>query len=303
MIAKDYPKVRLVYGDLDSAALLEEESAKADIVANFASADHEAGAKSIIKGIQASSTPTYLVHTSGTGLLLYPDIEAKTFGEARTKVWDDVKDIDAILNDIPDTAPHRMIDRAVLDPKLPTTAIVCPPTIYGPGRGANTRSIQVPSLARSMLVAKRGFFVGEGKAYWHQVHVRDLSLLYLLLIEDAATAVAGGQPKATWGPKGYYFAENGEFVWGDICRAIAKEAHKQNYLESAECVSLPSPEVEKLCKAGSWLWGANSRGVASRARQELGWQPKEKPLLDFISSAVEHEQDLIKAGKEPAFRV
>lgn len=32
LVAKDYPKVKLVYGDLDSSDLIEEESKKADIV-------------------------------------------------------------------------------------------------------------------------------------------------------------------------------------------------------------------------------------------------------------------------------
>lgn len=32
LIAKAFPSVRLVYGDLDSTTLIEEESSKADIV-------------------------------------------------------------------------------------------------------------------------------------------------------------------------------------------------------------------------------------------------------------------------------
>jgi hypothetical protein len=32
LVAADYPKIRLVYGDLDSADVLEEEASKADIV-------------------------------------------------------------------------------------------------------------------------------------------------------------------------------------------------------------------------------------------------------------------------------
>lgn len=32
LVAKDYPKIKLVYGDLDSTDLLEEEAKKADIV-------------------------------------------------------------------------------------------------------------------------------------------------------------------------------------------------------------------------------------------------------------------------------
>lgn len=39
-VAKDYPKVHLVYGDLDSSDLIEEESKKADIVLSRSSMKH-----------------------------------------------------------------------------------------------------------------------------------------------------------------------------------------------------------------------------------------------------------------------
>ncbi|KAB8343035.1 hypothetical protein FH972_022629 [Carpinus fangiana] len=296
-IAKDYPRVRLVYGDLDSAELVEKEAADADVVANFASADHLAGINSIIAGIKSSEKPAHLVHTSGTGVLLFPDIEAKTYGEARSKVWDDVKDIDAIINDIPDTAPHRKIDLAILNSGLSTSAIVCPPTIYGAGRGANPRSVQVPMLTSATLQRKQGFFIGEGKSYWCEVHVHDLSDLYVLLIEDA---ISGGKT-ATWGPQGYYYAENGEFVWGDICRAVAKEAHKQGLLDSADCESLSAEHAEAMSSHSSFLVGTNSRSRASRARQVLGWSPSREGLLSTIPQAVQHEAGLIKTGQAPNF--
>jgi len=47
-VAPQYPSIRLVYGDLDSATLLTEEAAKADIVCHWANADHEAGANTLV---------------------------------------------------------------------------------------------------------------------------------------------------------------------------------------------------------------------------------------------------------------
>lgn len=86
---------------------------------------------------------------------------------------------------------------------------MCPPTIYGTGRGeGNTRSIQLPDLAKGFLQKGHGFQVGVGESYWTNVHVRDLSKIYLKLVEDAASGGKG----ATWGAEGYYFAEGGEHV-------------------------------------------------------------------------------------------
>ena len=50
-VASQYSKVRLVYGSLDDEKTLEEEANKADIVLNFANADHEAGAKALVRGL------------------------------------------------------------------------------------------------------------------------------------------------------------------------------------------------------------------------------------------------------------
>ena len=70
------------------------------------------------------------------------------------------------------------------------------------------------------------------------VHVQDLSNVYLRLVEEA---VKGGG-NATWEPEGYYFAENGDFVWGDVAKAIAKNAHKKKLI--------PSAEIEHVTKRG-----------------------------------------------------
>lgn len=235
-----------------------------------AHADHEVAAGAILKGIAArpSSSPGFLIHTSGTGILTYEDIDQKTFGSERTKIWDDIKDIKEI-NQIPDHAPHRNVDKIVLESGL-QTAIVCPPMIYGVGRGpGNQRSIQVPTLARLTLERGKSFYVGEGKTHWTQVHIHDLSQAFLRLAEEA---VKGGG-SATWGSEGYYYTENGDFVWSDVSRALAKEAKKEGLIDTEEVESLTAEDTAKLHPFGPVLWGGNCRVTASRARRDLGWMP------------------------------
>ena len=192
---------------------------------------------------------------------------------------------------IPDSAPHRAVDKIVqaagMDPSAPVnTAIVCPPTIYGKGRGAgNQRSQQVYELARCILEEKRGIQVGAGKTYWTNVHIFDLSDCYLRLVEDAAMRAR----KATWGREGYYFTENGEHVWGHISKVVATEAQKQGFLESDEVITVPDEEANRLTPYGALLWGANSRCKAIRARKLLGWSPQGRSLEDEIPDVVASE--------------
>jgi len=136
-----------------------------------------------------------------------------SYGNNATRVWDDVADMPAIRDDIPTHAPHRAVDTLVFSASRGRagvkTAIVCPPCIYGDGRGAvNKRSIQIPEMARASFERKRGFVVGEGRNRWANVHVRDLADVYVKLAEAAAAGGAG----ASWNADGYYFAQNGEHV-------------------------------------------------------------------------------------------
>ena len=254
-----------------------------------ANVDHEGAIKAITKGLAAHSedSPGYLIHTSGTGLLMFADMERKIYGEAASKIYDDWDGIDEVTS-LPDVAPHRNVDKLVLAAETEhkqtvKTAIVCPPTIYGRGRGpGNQRSHQLPELARCTLEMKHGIQVGLGLAFWPNVHVADLSVAYLKLVE----AAADGGGNATWGKHGYYFIESGEHVWGEVAKVVATAAHKQGFIPTDEVKTLPDSECNQLTPYGSLLWGANSRARAIRARKVLGWTPREKSIEDETPETV-----------------
>ncbi|KAL8732253.1 MAG: hypothetical protein Q9166_002825 [cf. Caloplaca sp. 2 TL-2023] len=302
-VASQYPTIRLVYGDLNSAAVLEEEAKKADIVLNCANADDEVAAEALTKGLAAHSpdSPGYIIHTSGTGILLFADMERQIFGESSSKVYDDWDAVSEVTS-LPDFAPHRKVDKIILTASADHVkpAIVCPPTIYGRGRGpGNQRSIQVPELSRCTLEKGHGIQVGAGKTYWTNVHVHDLSDVYVALIEAAA---AGGG-NASWGTDGYYFTENGEHVWGDISKLVAAAAHKQGFIPSDKVQVHSNEEITEMCKHGTILWGANSRCRAIRARKLLGWFPMGKSIEEEVPDTVTYEADLRGFVKHHAAKV
>lgn len=256
-----------------------------------ANADNENAVNALTKGLAARTTgkPGFYIHTSGNALLFVADIDRKTYGESSTKIYNDWEGIGEVTS-LPEHAPHQKNDRNVMNADGPKvkTAIVCPPTIYGPGRGpGNQRSHQIPELARCMLEEKKGLQVGNGENIGPNVHIHDLSDCYVKLVE---AAVEGGG-EATWGLEGYYFTENGEHIWGHISKAVAKAAYKQGLLVSDEVVSISEKEADDLTWWGSALWGANSRFHAFRARKLLGWSPKKgaKDLDADISDVVKAE--------------
>lgn len=260
--------------------------------ADFADCDHVASATAIAKGAQhhTRERPVWIIHTSGTGILTIEDQRAHSYGIERPKEYNDWEGVSELLN-LPADALHRNVDEIIIgankqDPAAVKTAIVCPPTIYGPGRGpGNQKSLQAYLLGAAVLKRKKGFLVGPGQNVWHQVHVQDLSNVYLALGEAAA---AGGG-KATWNEEGYYLAENGSFVWGDIQRAVAKAAFEKKLIPSPEVEQLNDAQVKEIHPVGVYAWGTNSRGHAIRARKLFGWEPKQPKLIDLIPSIVELE--------------
>ncbi|KAJ5087768.1 hypothetical protein N7456_011384 [Penicillium angulare] len=285
VVSSKYPKIRVVHGDLDSADIIEEEVKKADIVFHFADCDHVASAEAIAKGAKhhTSERPLWIIHTSGTGILTVEDQRANSYGINRPKEYNDWEGVNELVN-LPADALHRNVDEIIINagksnPTGVRTAIVCPPTIYGPGRGpGNTKSVQAYLLSSAVIKRGKGFLVGPGENVWHQVHVQDLSNVYLAL----GDAAGEGGGKATWNDEGYYFAENGSFVWGDVQRAVAKAAFDQKYIESPEVESLDDKGTTEILSVGLYAWGSNSRGHAIRARKLFGWEPKQPKLLDLI---------------------
>lgn len=246
-----------------------------------------------------------MIHTSGTGLLLWDDLSTSTYGQPSEKIYNDLTDIAAITA-FPDQAPHRKTDKMVQDAgsshgDRAKVAIVAPPTIYGIGRGPdNKRSHQLPELTRVTLEKGHGIAVNEGKAIWSNVHVHDLSDLYVALVENAAAggslAEWPGKP-SLWGAEAYFFAEAKEHVWADIAELVAKEAKKQGFIETSDVKQLSPDEAGKLTPYGQAMWGCNSRSRAKRARQILKWDPKGVPIEKVVGETVEFEAR--KIGVKP----
>lgn len=251
-----------MYGSLDDSKVLEEEASKTDILIrmqplssypwsnwwNGAStdhrvdtadaSDHEGAAKAFAAGLAAGHSkekPGYWIHTGGTGILTYQDTDADRWGQPLAyEPYNDLEGIDA-LTGLPDHAFHRNVDKIVLaaaaQPAI-KAAIICPPTIYGKGRGVgNTKSRQVYVMTNMTLKRGKAPIIGTGKASMDNVHVHDLTDLYIKLV-DAALNPKPEIDEHIWGPKeGYLLAEGGYHVWGEVAQWVAEAAHAKGYIK------------------------------------------------------------------------
>ncbi|KIX07954.1 uncharacterized protein Z518_02608 [Rhinocladiella mackenziei CBS 650.93] len=298
LVQKAYPTAKIILGDLDSSSLLEEEAANADIILHAADAsDHEGAAKAIVTGLvngHTKDSPGYWLHTGGTGILTFQDSENnfQGLGKWSVKQYNDLSGVDE-LTSLPEEAFHRNVDKIVLDAGIKyadrvKTVIVCPPTIYGQGRGpVSGRGRQAYELA-SLILKKGGIpVVGEGKARWNNVHIEDLSEVYRLLVNKAIEKDTNDE---IWGAKGYMFTENGEHIWAELSRAMADKAKRLGYISDLEEYSVGKDEAMELAGFEAVSWGLNSRGKAERAKKYLGWKPTRPSIEDSIVEILEAER-------------
>jgi nucleoside-diphosphate-sugar epimerase len=141
--------------------------------------------------------------------------------------------------------------------------------IYGHGLGLKPHSAQIPLLlaqARQSGIARH---VGHGLNIWSNVHIEDVSELYLLALTHAP---AGS----------FYYVENGEASYAQITVAIAER------LGLGAPQGWPIEEAIREWGAGraSYSLGSNSRVSSRRARNELGWKPMHGSVLEWIRAGM-----------------
>ncbi|RAH50019.1 NAD-dependent epimerase/dehydratase family protein [Aspergillus brunneoviolaceus CBS 621.78] len=309
LLRTNYPTVEIIPGSLDDVDLLEQESSKSDVVLNFANCDHLPAAEAIIRGLARRKEQGTVTHTSGAKIIAWEmESQPSNWGQLIPRYYNDLEGVAELTSlpsaadpeptgydhVLPNWAAHRDVDMAILrgreHPQI-RTAIVCPPTVYGPSRFPGfTRSIQVPRLLNVMLRRRRAFTIHGNENRWHMVHTQDIARMYLLLTE---AAVDEHSPRELWNEHGYYFAENGEFAWGDVTRRLAELGYQRGWLDSPEAEDLPNHVVQRFWYGGQMNVSSTSLGVARRAREMLGWTPMEADIFSDLERMLDVEATLL----------
>ncbi len=251
--------VEPIIGGLDDAAILAAEARRADAVINAANSDHRGAIDAFLEALAGSNKP--FLHTSGSSIVA-DDAHGDVASE---KIYDE----ETPFEPVPGKQARVDIDCTIRDASRRgvRSIVVCPTMIYGNGLGLARDSAQIPGLAKRAKASGVVRHVGQGLNIWSNVHVEDVADLYRLALEKAP---AGS----------FFFAENGEASYRDICAAIARR------LKLGEPQAWPFEEAAKELgeNSAAYTFGSNSRVRARRARGELGWQPKHGSATKWIET-------------------
>ena len=85
--------------------------------------------------------------------------------------------------------------------------------------------------------------------------------------------------------------------FGEISDRVAEAAAQQGLIEAGGSTEeLDKAEADVALPHGSILFGTNARSRARRAREVLGWEPREEGLEAEIPRAVAEEAKLLAEG-------
>ncbi|KAF2761471.1 NAD(P)-binding protein [Pseudovirgaria hyperparasitica] len=288
--AKEFSRITTFMGDLDDTSKIQGLARDSDLVFHTATADHIPSAKAILDGIKeraAEGKRTIYLHQSGASVL--SDGSAGDVSDA--KKYSDFAPVD--INGLPDTAPHRSTDLAILKARreLGTAArifIMIPPIIYGANPKYNRLSMQIPKMTRYTFEKGHAPIVGAGKGRWGAVHVLDLAKAYMTIVHWLEQSP---QDSAISNP--YFFCESEEIAWGEVSRIIGKAVYAAGKIQTPEPKVVPESQWSDLY--GDFTPNAlasNCRCSADRLRA-MGWKPVQRTLAEaFI------EEDLPVMLKE-----
>ena len=203
-------------GDFGAFELIEKSAEDADIVvrksclpslfslssflifwmADAGDYNHRGCAAAILSGLRRKTTPSFLIHLTGTGCI--SDEREQTWeGNYNPHVWNDIEEIKQIY-DLPETAKHHVMDKDIMNASngLINTACVCPPDIYGQSTAVGSRAtFLVPEFVRLAMEKKQAFYLGKGENMRAVTHIDDVVALFVILVGQALQ----GGGTAQWG--------------------------------------------------------------------------------------------------------
>lgn len=298
---KRFPTVRIVEGDFDASEVLEREAAASDIVLHAGWSDHLGSAEACLRGLLAAALrdgkKRFYIHLSGSGCIA--DMHSNDWTghqSVRGRAWNDVRDIEELRNDVPDSGLHRLVDKPVFafgtehQDKV-GTAIVAPGDIYGEidnfPDGSGTLSVLIPTAVQ--LAARRGraFQLGAGENLRGFVHMEDVVRVFEQLVTKAAQ---GGQG-ADWGADGFYFVIDLVVEYKKVAERIAAIGLRDGWLKDSQVEALTETELRQLATSTSeqfrylYLFGSNAAIEADRA-QRVGWVPQPSSFWTHLEQEV-----------------
>src|SRR5262249_49240097 len=152
---------------------------EADAVIHAASADNAGWVLTLIAALERSGKT--LICTTGSGIFA----DSADGEYASSTVFTEDSYFEPVPFRRPRVAMNRLVREAAIDKGI-RSVVICPSMIYGTGRGLQPDSDQIPKIMALSKKVGAGVCFGKGLNRYSNVHIDDLTDLYLLALEKAS---------------------------------------------------------------------------------------------------------------------
>jgi len=243
-----------VVGSLDDTAVLQAEARAAEAVINAASSDHRGAVEALIAALTGSGKT--FIHSSGSSI-----VADLAMGEPSERIFDE----ESAVAPLPEKAARVAIDRLVLAAPGICSIVLCNTMIYGHALGPPAQSVQIPALVRQAKASGVVRYIGRGLNRWSNVHIADVSALYVLALAKAGAGT-------------FMYVESGEEALLEIAKAIAAQLN----LGAPQSWAAEDAIAAWDRNMAVFSLGSNSR-VRGKAAVELGWSPTRRSITKWIA--------------------
>lgn len=249
--------ITAVIGSLDDFDIITQAAQAADVVIHTANVDHVDSVFTLVAALERSGKT--LITTTGSSI-----VTDHADGEYEGCIFHTE---DTYFEPLPYRIPRVDINRYVRQASIDKgirTIVVCPSMVYGKGKGLQPDSDQIPKLIGLSQKEGAGMYFGKGLNRYSNVHINDLTNLYLLALEKAP----GGS---------FFFAENGHNSFKEIADMISQ------YLGfKGKTTSITIEHVIEYHGEFGRLGVASNSLVKAVNAKRLGWSPKAPSLADYF---------------------
>jgi hypothetical protein len=142
-------------------------------------------------------------------------------------------------------------------------------------------SLQIPAYVKYAKTKGRAAYIGKGENIWGNVHVQDLSQLYITVFKyalanpDETTASA-----ASNGFENLIYSGTGEHSWGPVVKELG------NLLYARGEIKEPSAKEIGEGEGILYMFGGNSFLAPSYKAKALGFTAEQKDLVGAMQEAL-----------------
>lgn len=142
-------------------------------------------------------------------------------------------------------------------------------------------SLQIPAYVRYAKRTGTAAYIGQGENVWGNVHIADVSRLYVAILDYALSNPAATTASAgSHGWSNLIYSGIAQHTWKPVVELLGDQLYARGDIPNKGARSIAEGEGDP------YMFGGNSFLAVSSKTQAFGWAPREPAILEAVKLAL-----------------